>query len=59
MKKTHIDIETNIMAKECDLYMQPYDNQPQRTTATVRLAEGLVDYHRDLSLAVPAIVRSW
>jgi len=26
MKKTHIEIETNIMGEECVLYMQPYDN---------------------------------
>ena len=34
MEKTHIEIETNIMGKECVLYMQPYDNQPPWTTAT-------------------------
>jgi len=30
MEKTHIEIETNIMGKECVLYMQPYDNLPPR-----------------------------
>ena len=57
MEKTHIEIDNNILGKECVLYMQPYDNLPPRTTATappaVRLAEGLADNHRDRLLAVP------
>jgi len=28
MEKTHIEIVTNIMGKECVLYMQPYNNLP-------------------------------
>jgi len=34
MKKTHIEIETNIMGGKCILYMQPYYNLPPRITAT-------------------------
>ena len=34
MEKTHIELETNIMGKECVLYMQPYYNLPPRTTVT-------------------------
>ena len=37
MKKTHIEIETNIMGKECVLYMQPYDNLPLQINTTVPL----------------------
>ena len=29
MEKTHIEIVTNIMGKECVLYMQPYNNLPR------------------------------
>ena len=55
MEKTHNEIETNIMVGKSASYMQPYDNLPQRTTATeclsaVRLAEGLADDHCDQSL---------
>jgi len=27
LEKTHIEIETNIMGKECVLYVQPYDTR--------------------------------
>jgi len=37
MEKTHIEIETNTMGKECILYMHPYDNLQPRTTATAPL----------------------
>jgi len=30
MEKTHIEIENNIMGKECVFYMQPYANLPPR-----------------------------
>jgi len=37
MEKTHIETETNIMGKECVLYMQQYDNLQTRTIATAPL----------------------
>ena len=54
MEKTHIEIETNIMGKECVLYMQPYDNLPPRLPPAIHLAEGLADDHCDRLLAVRA-----
>ena len=47
MEKTHIEIETNIMVKECVLYMQPYDNLPPRLPPCCPSRGGLVDDRRD------------
>ena len=41
MEKTYIEIETNIMGKECVLYMQPYDNLPPRLPPCCRARGGL------------------
>ena len=41
MEKTHIEIETNIMGKECVLYMQQYDNLPPRLPLYYPSREGL------------------
>jgi len=38
MGKTHIEIETNVMGKECVLYMQPYDNLPPQLPPISRRA---------------------
>ena len=52
MEKTHLEIETNIMGKECVLCNHTIICHRDCPPA-VRLAEGLVDDHCDGSLAVP------
>ena len=50
MEKTHIEIETNIMGKECVLYMQPYDNLPPRLPPmlSVRLSGGSAEKEKSV-----------